>query len=133
MSLLDLPNELLLSIAGSLRCGSGINAFVRMNCRLCCLLDAYLYQYYIQTSNHSALPWAAYHGLTSTVLNFLELGANVQATLDNDKQATSLHLASQNGHLLIVEALIQSGAEIDAQTSQLSRCHTSSRSCQSWT
>jgi hypothetical protein len=57
---------------------------IRTNRRLYCLLDAYLYQYYIETSNHSALPWAAYHGLTNTVLKFLELGANVQATLGND-------------------------------------------------
>ena len=44
------------------------------------------------------------------------MGANLQAT--NDKGATALHLASQNGHLLIVETLIQSGTEIDAQTLQ---------------
>jgi ankyrin repeat protein len=70
------------------------------------------------TSNHSALPWAAYRGLTNTVLKVLELGANVQATLDDGKNETSLHLASQAGHLLIVEVLIQSGAKINAQTSQ---------------
>ena len=79
-------------------------------------------------SNHPALPWAAYLGLTNTVLKFLELGANVQAALDNDKRVTSLYLASQNGHLLILEALIQSGAEVDAQTSQ---GISSSQSCQS--
>lgn len=70
------------------------------------------------TYRPSALPWAAYHGLANTVLKFLELGANIQATLGNDKRATSLHLASQNGHLLTAEALVQSGAEVDAQTSQ---------------
>lgn len=77
MSLLDLPNELLLSIAGNLRCESGINALVCTNHRLYCVLDAYLYQYYIQTSNHSALPWAAYDGVTNSFLKFIELGANV--------------------------------------------------------
>ena len=118
MSLLDLPNELLLSIADSLRCESGINAFACTNRRLYCLLDAYLYQYHIQTSDHSALPWAAYHGLTNTVLKFLDLGSNVQATLDNNKRETALYLASKNGHLLIVEALIQSGADVNTQTSR---------------
>ncbi|KAH8757099.1 putative ankyrin repeat-containing protein, partial [Hyaloscypha finlandica] len=118
MSLLDLPNELLLSIAESLRCESGINAFARTNSQLYCLLNAYLYQYHIRTSDHSALPWAAHHGLTNTVLKFLDLGANVQATLDNNKRATALHLASKNGHLVIVEVLIQSGADVNAQTSK---------------
>jgi ankyrin repeat protein len=77
-----------------------------------------LYQYYIRTSNHLALPWAAYHGLTNTVLKFLDLGANVQATLNNDKGATALHLASKSGYLVIVEILIQSGAHINARTSK---------------
>lgn len=116
MSLLDRPNELLLSIAGNLRCESGINALVCTNHRLYCVLGAYIYQYYIQTSNHSALPWDAYNGLTNSFLKFIELGANVQATLHDGKRVTSLHLASQNGHLLIVEALIQCGAEVNAQT-----------------
>jgi hypothetical protein len=40
------------------------------------------------------------------VLKFLDLGANVQATLDNDKRATALYLAPKNGHLVIVEVLI---------------------------
>jgi ankyrin repeat protein len=118
MSLLDLPNELLLSIAESLRCESGINAFARTNSQLYCLLNTFLYQYHIRTSDHSALPWAAHHGLTNTVLKFLDLGANVQATLDKDKSATALHLASKSGYLVIVEILIQSGADINARTSK---------------
>jgi ankyrin repeat protein len=116
MSLLDLPNELLLSIASCLRCASGINSLVRANRRLYFLLNAYLYEYYIRTSNHSALPWAASHGLTNTALKFLDLGANLQATLDDNKCTTALHLASRHGHLLIVEVLIQSGAHVNAQT-----------------
>jgi hypothetical protein len=53
--------------------------------------------------------------ITNTVLEFLELGANLQATLDDNKRATALHLPSRYGHLLIVEALIQSGAHVNAQ------------------
>lgn len=114
MFLLDLPNELLLSVADTLRCENSINALARTNRQLYCLLDAFLHEYHIKTTNHSGLLWAAYHGLTNTLLKFLDLGANIQAT--NNKGATALHLASQNGHLLIVEMLIQSGTEIDAQT-----------------
>ena len=40
------------------------------------------------------------------VLKFLDLGANVQATLDNDKRATALYLALKKRHLVIVEVLI---------------------------
>jgi ankyrin repeat protein len=115
MSLLDLPNELLLSIADAFGCASGINALVCTNRRLYFLLNTYLYESYVRTSNHSALPWAAHHGLINTVLKFLDLGANLQATLDSSKRATALHLASRQGHLLIVEALIQSGAHVNAQ------------------
>ncbi len=46
MPLLDLPNELLLFVAGSSRCGSGINALARTNRRLYCLLGAHSYQNY---------------------------------------------------------------------------------------
>ncbi|KAH9216220.1 ankyrin repeat-containing domain protein, partial [Leptodontidium sp. 2 PMI_412] len=118
MSLLDLPNELLPSIADNLRCESGINVFARTNRQLYCLLNVYLYQYHIRINHPSALLWAARHGLTNTVLKFLELGANVQATLENDRRVTALHLASEKGHLLVVEALIPSGAVINVQTSQ---------------
>lgn len=106
MSLLDLLNELLLSIAESLRCESGINAFARTNGQLYCLLNMFLYQYHIRTSDHSALSWATHHGLTNTVLKFLDLGANVQVTLNNDKGVMALHLALKSGYLVIVEILI---------------------------
>jgi ankyrin repeat protein len=59
-----------------------------------------------------------YYRLTNTILKFLDLGANVETTLDNDKRATALYLALKKGYILIVEVLIQSGAKIDAQTSQ---------------
>ena len=38
--------------------------------------------------------------------------------MDNDKRVTALHLASKNRHLLIVEVLIQSSADINARTSK---------------
>lgn len=105
MSLLDLPNELLLSLTGSLRCANSINTFACTNHLLYTLLNAFLYEYYVQTSDHSALPWADIMDSRILVLKFLELGADVGATLDKEKRATSLHLASRNGHL---EVLIQS-------------------------
>lgn len=102
-------HELILSIADKLRCKSGTSAFARTNSQLYCLLNAYLYQYHIRTNDHSAL-------LCSWVPRLRR--ANVQATLDNDKRVTALHLASKNRHLLIVEVLIQSSADINARTSK---------------
>jgi ankyrin repeat protein len=68
----------------------------------------------MQTSNHSALPWAVHRGLANTVLKVLHLRVNLQATLENKRAtgATALHLASRRGHLVIVEALIQSGTKV---------------------
>jgi hypothetical protein len=85
MSLLDLPNELLLSIAGSLRCVSGIRALVCANRRLYVLLNAYLQEYHIQISSYPILPWATYHRITNAILKFLELEANLQATFEDKK------------------------------------------------
>lgn len=47
----------------------------------------------------------------------LDIGANVRATRRNSKHLTALHLASAQGHLPIVEALIQNGANVNAQAS----------------
>jgi ankyrin repeat protein len=43
------------------------------------------------------------------------LRSKLQATLDENKRTTALHLASRHGRLLIVEALIRSGAHVNAQ------------------
>jgi ankyrin repeat protein len=114
--LLDLPNELLLSIADHLKRDRDINAFARVNRRLYVLLDTYLYQHNIQQRNSSALLWAAKHGRQSIVRRLLREGADVQATRADSQKPTALHLASRKKHLRIVEILIRSGANIDAQT-----------------
>jgi ankyrin repeat protein len=116
MTLLDLANELLLSIAGNLTRESDINALAQTNRRLYSLLNLVLYRYAVQRHNHSALHWAAFHGFSSIVCMLLAEGASVRATTIRSKR-TALHLASAAGHLPIVEALIQMGANVNAQSS----------------
>ena len=75
MFLLDLPNELLLSIADRLELERDINAFARTNRRLYYLLNAYLYRHNMQKFGGSALLWAAEHGREVTAQWLLGEGA----------------------------------------------------------
>jgi ankyrin repeat protein len=116
MSLLDLPNELLLSIVGNLTRESDINALVQTNRRLYYTLNLFLYRFSVARGNNSALRWAALHGFYPLVQTLLNLGANPRATPRNSSHVTALHMACANGHQSIVEALIQSGADVNAKT-----------------
>ena len=80
ISLLDLPNELLLSVADNLDRESDISAFSRLNRRLYLLLNLYLYQHNIKQTNSSGLIWAAEHGRETIVQRFLSEGADIQST-----------------------------------------------------
>jgi len=117
MSLVSLVNELLLSIADHLTGARDINALARTNRQLYSSLNLFLYRYAVQQSNHSALHWAAYHGRSNTLLMLLNVGADVRAPVGNNKGLTALHVASAKGQLIILEILIQSGADVNAQTS----------------
>lgn len=117
MSLLKLPNELILSIAANLVCERDINAAAQINRRLYSLLNVVLYRFSIRRGNNSALRWAAFHGFAPLVYMLLNIGANARATPRNSIHLTALHLAAAEGHLPIVEALVQNGANINAATS----------------
>jgi ankyrin repeat protein len=117
MSLVSLANELLLSIADNLTCARDINVLALTNRRLYTSLNLFLYRYAVRQSNHSVLHWAAYHGRSNTLLMLLDISADVRAPVRNSKGLTVLHFASAKGHLMIVEILIQSGADVNAQTS----------------
>jgi ankyrin repeat protein len=113
MPLLDLSNELLLSISECLETGKDINAFVRTNRYLYHLLDPYLYSYNVQQSESSALLWAARLGREVTAQNLLREKANVQATNHDDE--APLLLAAENGHEQVVKLLVEEGADANAQ------------------
>lgn len=67
MSLLSLPNELLLEIADHLGRESDINSLVRVNKRLCNLLNDYLYKFNLRHGNGLCLYRAAWKGCEGTV------------------------------------------------------------------
>ena len=75
MALLDLPNEILLSLARSLD-EKDINNLVRTNRRLYHTLNQYLYTHNVNYFGGMALLWAAYHGLEGTFKKLLDAGAN---------------------------------------------------------
>jgi len=58
----------------------------------------------------SILLEASYDGNIEVVLSCLKSGADVQAT--NSHQATSLHIASCQGHGAVVQALLDAGASV---------------------
>lgn len=116
ISLLDLPNELLLWIAGNLKQRRQLNAFARTNRRLYSLLNAYLYRHNVEKENSSALFWAAKHGQEATAkMLLLSEGADVRATTRDGVRQTALHQASLRGHVRIVEILIRNGADVEAE------------------
>ena len=66
MTLLDLANELLLSVAACLDDLRNLNSFAQTNRRLYCLLNSMLYKYDSLEGQGLALNWAARHGLERT-------------------------------------------------------------------
>lgn len=75
MSLLDLPNELFLSIATCLESQRDINALTQTGRRFYAVVNPYLYRYNARRFNGSAVLWAAGHG---TVHKALKAGVEVQ-------------------------------------------------------
>ncbi|KAH7053483.1 ankyrin repeat-containing domain protein [Macrophomina phaseolina] len=104
MSLFDLSNELLLSVAEHLETEKDLNAFVQTSRHLYHLLNIHLYRGNIRQRGSSALLWAAKHGRETTVQKLLDEGANVQAMTDDGR--TSLSLAAGNGHEGMVKLLL---------------------------
>ena len=75
MSLLRLPNELLLCLADKLD-ERDINNLVRTNHRLYHAVNRYLYRHNVNNFGGVALLWAAYHGIEGTFRKLLGEGAN---------------------------------------------------------
>ncbi|KAL2864007.1 ankyrin repeat domain-containing protein [Aspergillus lucknowensis] len=103
MTLLELPQELLLAIASFLEAERDINSLSRTNTQLHALLNPYLYRQNARTSNSSALLWAAVHGRENTARFSLQCGANIAAF--DPRGFTPLMIACQLGHVGVVELL----------------------------
>lgn len=104
MSLLILPNELLLLIASSLR-EAEINAFSRTNHLFHNALTPYLYERNAKCFA-SALTWAARRGLLSTARRAFDAGAQVSLITTHCNDQTSLLIEAAYGGFTEVFNLI---------------------------
>src|SRR4051794_30119296 len=121
--LVDLPNELLLSITEQLKLERDINAFSQTNCRVYNLLNPYLYRYTVKAFGSSVLLWAAQHGHERTAQNLLREGANVQVTTDHGQ--TPLLIATRNGHEAVAKLLLaMDGVDPDPKDSMVYKGRT---------
>ncbi|KAJ5595162.1 ankyrin [Penicillium hispanicum] len=110
MSILQLPNELLLQIASTME-ESHIFALLRVNRRLSNLLLPCLYSYNIQYNRGSALPQCAENGLEEQVRYMLALNADVNSVDDEDRSALSQ--AAGHGHLALTQLMLDLKADPD--------------------
>ena len=117
MALLELANELLLSIAEALGSETDVNAFAQLNRRCFQLLNTYLYRYNVQQNRSLALFWAAKRGELNTVVWLLDQGADIHSPARQRKLGvvTPLHVASRHGHHRIASILILNGANTQLQ------------------
>ena len=114
MSLLSLPNELLLFIAENLTSERDISAFTQTNLRLHTLLNVYLYCYNTQWGGSSALLWAAKHGQKTTAQKSLDSAADIQTNPSCVRKA--LFLAVNHGHEAVVELLLaEDGVDLNSK------------------
>jgi hypothetical protein len=118
MPLVDLPNELLLSIADHLRRQRDISAFARSSRRLYGQVNRYLYQRNIRKGRTHALFWATECGREATALKAIDAGADVNLSVSRQGRhmPTALHVACARGSLSFVALLLSNGASVNATT-----------------
>ncbi|KAK2811327.1 hypothetical protein FQN50_002203 [Emmonsiellopsis sp. PD_5] len=109
--LLNLPHEILLSIADALHKESDIYALARLNHYTLDIFLPHLYQRNIRYSAASALQWAADHGQQPATKLLLSLGADPNGPLDSsDRPILS---AARRGYAGVIELLIDAGAAVE--------------------
>ncbi|KAL4750667.1 ankyrin repeat-containing domain protein [Aspergillus terricola var. indicus] len=112
MILLDLPPELLLSLATFLDAHRDINALSQSNRQLHALLNPYLYQYNSKKPVSSALLSAAKLGKEATARIPIQEGGEIG--LKDDHDWTPLFWAVLNGHETVLKLLLETGqADVD--------------------
>ncbi|KAL3487501.1 ankyrin repeat-containing domain protein [Aspergillus germanicus] len=117
MSLLSLPNELLLEIISKhFYWEREIYAFIRANRRLYSIGRQELYRFNTAYDNSSALHVAAETGNIETAAYAHEHGGAVLETAHlRYGNTTPLHLASRAGHVAIVDFLLAKGVAVNAR------------------
>lgn len=116
MGLLDLPNELLLSIAQYLKYHWNISALSQANRRLYLLLDNYVYQFcqdHFGGSLGKGLQWAVEHGSESLTRKMLDAGADPLIQLSTSP-LTAMTRAVKNQHAGILRLFMERGFAIPA-------------------
>lgn len=117
MSLLGLPNELLLQIASYLE-APHLNALLQANRRMAWLLTPTLYdlaskppQYPCILQGESVLHWASERGYETPVRLLIERGSDI---LLHYWDTTALHAAAEKGHVGVVRLFMEHKAAADA-------------------
>ncbi|KAJ5255295.1 hypothetical protein N7497_007223 [Penicillium chrysogenum] len=114
MTLLSLPNELLLAISGSQDCQRDINAFARTSRRCYALLNSLLYAYNVRQHQGSALHWAASQGQLRTAQESLRQGAQINSR-NRKTGKTPIIQSVHSDHADIVALLLAHGADLNAK------------------
>ncbi|CAG8888450.1 unnamed protein product [Penicillium egyptiacum] len=114
MTLLSLPNELLLAIAETQDCQKDINAFARTSRRCFTLLNPFLYAYNVRQHQGSALHWAARQGQLRTAQESLRQGTEIELR-DRKTRKLPLIQSVHCGHADIVALLLAHGADPHAK------------------
>jgi ankyrin repeat protein len=114
MTLLSLPNELLLAISETQDCQRDINAFARTNRRYYTLLNPFLYAYNVRRHQGSALHWAASQGELRTAQESLRQGAQIDSR-NRKTRKTPLIQSVHSDHADIVALLLAHGADLHAK------------------
>lgn len=114
MSLLRLPNELILDIADFLDDETSINALLLTCRRFAALLHNSLYKANAQGHNSKALGWAAEHGIEGTARYAIQFGSpvDIQHYVPEIGRHTAFAIACYFGHESIVRLLLEYGAEV---------------------
>jgi len=139
----DLPNEVLVMISNVLDSDdvdvwilfevrlmhvyvaqtTDLSSFARTCWRIYDVINHSLYRSSIMKDDTYCLFWAARNGEIGTLRHALDAGADPNAVycfkprwcFDGLIQTTALHLAATFGHVTIVEALLDAGANIDTE------------------
>ncbi|CAG7941765.1 unnamed protein product [Penicillium nalgiovense] len=114
MTLLSLPNELLLAISETQDYQRDINAFARTSRRCYTLLNPFLYTYNVRQHQGSALHWAASQGQLRTAQESLRQGAQIDSR-DRKTGKTPLIQSVHCDHADIVALLLAHGADPHAK------------------
>lgn len=112
MSLLSLPNELLILVAESLTTTKDVNTLLRANRRLWSLLTARLHVLALQKKDgEMSLHWAVVNRHESLVILLLRLGVTVDVREDVESGAP-IHWGAKYGHEKMVRLLLSNGADV---------------------